>query len=129
MAKKKIIKKSAKKVKKVSKSKGVVKANIAKSITPIVPLGDRVLVRDLGNEEMYKTTASGIILPETAKDEGGKRGKVVAVGEGRFEHGVRIPLSVEVGQTVLYSWGDKISVSGEEYIIVRESEIIAIINS
>lgn len=126
MAKKKIVKKSVKKAKKVNQSKSVV---APKKTTPIIPLGDRVLVCELGTEEIYKTTASGIILPETVKDEGGKRGKVVAVGDGRIEHGVRIPLSVEVGQTVLYSWGDKISVGGEEYIIVRESEIIAVLNS
>lgn len=117
-------KKSGKKV--VSHTKNAT----AKHVTsPITPLNDRVLLKELSDLETVRTTASGFILPESAdKDMGGKRGKVVAVGSGRYEHGSHVPVVVSVGDTVLYQWGDKISLNGEEYIIVRESEIIAILN-
>ncbi len=95
---------------------------------PISLLGDRVLIKELGSEEMFKTSASGIIIPDSQKDEGGKRGKVISVGQGKYDDGVLIPVTVEVGQTVLYTWGDSIKVGGEDYVIVRESEIIAILN-
>lgn len=129
MAKKKNISKK-KAVKKVTSSKKTtLKVGAHKQFAPITPLSDRVLIKELGDEEIFKTSASGIIIPDSGKDEGGKRGKVIAIGEGKFDDGVRTPLSVQIGQIVLYSWGDKIKVSGEEYVIVRESEIIAILNS
>ncbi len=93
----------------------------------IKPLADRVLIQEhlVGGEEK---TSSGIILPSGAdKNKDGKRGTVVAVGPGRIEDGALIELSVEVGDTVVFQWGDKIGVDGEEYYIVRESEILAII--
>lgn len=122
--KKAVRKAAAKKVKKVATTH-----TIRKGDGPLLPLGDRVLLQDLGEMEVERTTASGIIIPEsTDKDTGGKRGKVVAVGNGRIEHGERIPLSVSVGDTVLYQWGDKIKIGSDEYIIVRESEIIALFN-
>jgi chaperonin GroES len=128
-AKKNVDKKSGKKVALTSAS---TTAHGAKTITtPITPLNDRVLLQELPEIATTRTTASGFIVPDDAsKDTGGKRGKVVAVGNGRYEHGAHIPVSVSVGDTVLYQWGgDKISLNGEEYIIVRESEIIAILNS
>lgn len=126
MAKKKTVKqKSAKK----SVKKSAPKMSKAETGVPIQPLHDRVLIKELGEEEMFKTSASGIIIPDSGKDEGGKRGKVIAVGEGKVDDGVRVPVSVKIGQIVLYSWGDKIKVDGEEYVIVRESEIIAVLNS
>lgn len=126
MAKKKTVKqKSAKK----SVKKSAPKMNKAEIRVPIQPLHDRVLIKELGEEEMFKTSASGIIIPDSGKDEGGKRGKVIAVGEGKVDDGARVPVSVKIGQIVLYSWGDKIKVDGEEYVIVRESEIIAVLNS
>lgn len=92
----------------------------------IKPLGDRVLLREV--EEKHTKTESGIFIPESADmDKGAKRGEVVAVGEGRWEDGNRVPVSVKVGDEVLYSWGDKIEVGGEKFILVRESEISAII--
>lgn len=93
----------------------------------IKPLQDRVLIKeDLESKE--KKTSAGIIIPLTASEgKEGKRGFVVAVGPGRTEEGKLIPLSVKVGDKVLFQWGDKISVEGEEYYIVRESEILAVI--
>ncbi len=93
----------------------------------IEPLQDRVLIReDEGNKE--KKTSSGIIIPITVnEDKGSKRGEVVAVGKGRFEDGKVIPIAVKVGETVLFQWGDKVKIGDEEYYLVKESEVLAII--
>lgn len=94
----------------------------------ITPLGDRVLLKAIEEKETERKTDSGIFIPDSVKeDKGAKRGKVVAVGAGRYDDGVLIPVSVNVGDTVLYSWGDTLVVDGEEFIVVRESEISAII--
>lgn len=92
----------------------------------IQPLADRVLIRE---EDVVQTkTDSGIYIPEGVKeDRGSKRGKVIAVGKGRYDDGKLIPLSISIGDTVLFQWGDKIILDGEEYYLVREPEVIAII--
>jgi len=96
--------------------------------SPVRPLSDRVLIQEITDKE--SVTAGGIIIPDTVDtDKGSKRGKVVAVGKGRFDDGKLVPVEVSVGDTVLFQWGDKIKVSGSEYFIVRESEIIAVINT
>ncbi|MDP3962481.1 MAG: co-chaperone GroES [bacterium] len=93
----------------------------------VKPLADRVLIKE-DSESKEEKTASGIIIPVSAQeDKGGKRGKVVAVGEGRTEEGRLLPVSVRVGDIVLFQWGDKIKVDNEEYYIVKESEILAVI--
>ena len=98
--------------------------DISKKVRPLM---DRVLIEE-DTDSKEKKTSSGIIIPSTVnEDKGGKRGKIVAVGAGRVEDGKVIPLSVKVGETVLFQWGDKIKVEEEEYFIVRESEILAII--
>lgn len=92
----------------------------------IRPLGDRVLVRELkaGGEK----SISGIIIPETvSEDRGAKKGEVVAVGPGKYEDGKVIPMSVKVGDKVLFQWGDKLTIDGEEYEMIPESGILAII--
>ncbi len=103
------------------------KTNKAPVITSnISPLGDRVLLKPI--EEKVMKTESGIYLPENLKDENqGKYGEVVAIGPGRFDDGELIPMQVKVGQKVLYSWGDTIKHDDEEFILVREGEILAII--
>ncbi len=121
---------------KTSKKKTVKKIIVKKvSKTPISkipdfkvrPLGDRVLIKE-DTESKEQTTASGIIIPISAQeDKGGKRGKVVAIGTGKTEDGKIIPLTVKVGDKVLFQWGDKIQVDNEEYYIVKESEILAVI--
>lgn len=118
------MKKTTKKTQKnMKKSKEVV----APSSAPIQPLQDRILVKEASSVE-ETMTKSGIIIPAGAEeDKGSKKGTVVAVGSGRYEHGVRIPVSVKAGDTVLFQWGDKIRVNDEEFYIVRESEILAII--
>lgn len=87
----------------------------------IKPLADRVLVEPAPAEEK---TASGIIIPDTAKEKP-QRGSVVAVGEGKKDE----PLTVKVGDTVLYGKyaGTEISIDGRDYLILRESDIFAII--
>ncbi|MBX6352583.1 MAG: co-chaperone GroES [Thermoflavifilum sp.] len=89
------------------------------------PLADRVVVRPLEREEK---TASGIFLPDTAKEKP-QEGEVVAVGPGRVEDGKRIELEVKVGDRVVYSKyaGTEVKVGDEELLILRESDILAII--
>lgn len=95
----------------------------------IKPLQDRILIKEDG-ESKEKKTSSGIIIPITVnEDKGSKRGEVVAVGQGRTEDGKIIPVGVKVGEKVLFQWGDKIKIGEEEYYIVRESEVLAIIRS
>ncbi len=93
----------------------------------IQPLGDRILIKE--NTDMKeKKTASGIIIPITVNDDkGSKAGKIVAVGAGRYEEGKLVPVSVKVGDEVLFQWGDKVTIDGEEYYIVKESELLAVI--
>jgi chaperonin GroES len=93
----------------------------------IKPLADRVLVRRL--EEDLQKTAGGIIVPDTAKEKP-QRGKVVAVGPGEMtEEGKRKPMDVKVGNEVLFGkWsGSEISIDGEEYLFMKESDILAIL--
>ncbi len=93
----------------------------------IKPLHDRVLIKE-DTDSKEKKTSGGIIIPITVnEDKGSKRGEVVAVGAGKTEDGKLVKPSVAVGDTVLFQWGDKVKVGDEEYYIVRESEILAII--
>jgi chaperonin GroES len=95
----------------------------------IRPLGDRVLVKPEKDNE--KKTASGIIIPDTAQKEKPERGRVVAVGDGhRTEKGEILPLRVKVGDSVVFSkYGfDEIKIDDEEYYIISESNILAIIS-
>jgi chaperonin GroES len=88
------------------------------------PLGDRLIVRAIEEEEK---TASGIVLPETAKEKP-QRGEVLAVGDGaRDDSGERIPLDVATGDTVLYSkyGGTEVKVDGEDLLVLRESDVLA----
>jgi len=90
------------------------------------PIGDRVVVRPKSAEEMTK---SGIILPDTAKERP-QEGEVMAVGTGRItDDGTVVPLAVKVGDTVLFSkyGGTEIKIGGEEYIILREDDILAVL--
>jgi len=93
----------------------------------IKPLHDRVVVERL--EESEQKTAGGIIIPDTAKEKP-MRGKVIAVGDGAFnDKGDRNKLDVKVGDEVLFGKysGNDIKIDGVEYLIVRESEVLAII--
>jgi chaperonin GroES len=88
------------------------------------PLGDRLIVKPIEEEE---TTASGIVLPDTAKEKP-QRGKVLAVGDGKFgDDNERVPIDVSEGDEVLYSkyGGTEITVDGEELLVLRESDVLA----
>ncbi|MBM3400058.1 MAG: co-chaperone GroES [Bacteroidetes bacterium] len=87
----------------------------------VKPLADRVLVEPLAAEQK---TAGGIIIPDTAKEKP-QKGTVVAVGEGKKDE----PMTVKVGDAVLYGKyaGTEINVKGKDYLIMRESDIFAII--
>lgn len=104
---------------------------VSKNITGVVPMSDRVLVRPFTEEELNNnTTHYGIILPEAVKEEKSSQGKVLAVGEGRFDGGQLIPMRVKVGDTVIFSkYGyDEIKHNGEDLYLLKEDQILAIIN-
>lgn len=86
------------------------------------PLGDRVLVQA---DEAEEKTSSGIIIPDTAKEKP-QQGTVIAVGAGKVENGNKIDMSVKKGDKVLYGKyaGTEITLDGEEYLIMRESDIL-----
>ena len=88
------------------------------------PLGDRLIVQAIEEEE---TTASGIVLPDTAKEKP-QRGKVLAVGDGAIgDDGERTPVDVAEGDEVLYSkyGGTEITVDGDDLLVLRESDVLA----
>ncbi|OIO32389.1 MAG: co-chaperone GroES [Candidatus Yonathbacteria bacterium CG_4_10_14_3_um_filter_47_65] len=104
-------------------------ANVATKKKKIMPLHDRVLVKPISADDAKKT-ASGIIIPETVNKEKPEQGKVIAVGDGKInDDGKVLPLSVHVGDVVVFSkYGpDEIKVDGEEYYIIREDSILAVI--
>ena len=90
------------------------------------PLHDRVLVRRI---EQQEKTAGGIIIPDTAKEKP-QQGKVIAVGKGRIEKDGKVtPLDVKAGDTVLFGKyaGQEIKLDGKEFLIVREEEVLGVI--
>lgn len=89
----------------------------------LTPLGDRIIAEVLEEEQ---TTASGIVLPDSAKEKP-QRGKVLAVGPGRYENGNLVPLDLAVGDEIVFSkyGGTEIKVGTDEYLILRESDILA----
>ncbi|MGI5998397.1 MAG: co-chaperone GroES [Lutispora sp.] len=91
----------------------------------IKPLGDRVVIKVLENEE---TTKSGIVLPGTAKEKP-MQGEVLAVGSGELVDGKKIPLELKVGDRVIYSKyaGTEVKIDGEEYLILRQNDVLAIV--
>ena len=92
----------------------------------VQPLADRLLVKRIEEEE---TKRGGIIIPDTAKEKP-QEGEVVAVGPGRMtEDGKRIPLDVKAGDLILFGKysGQEIKLDGEEYLIMREDEVLAVL--
>ena len=97
-----------------------------KTAVNVQPLADRVVVSPLEEEEQMR---GGLYIPDTAKEKP-QSGEIGAVGPGKLsEEGVRIDPDVEVGQTVLYGKysGTEVTVEGEEYLILRESDILAVL--
>ena len=92
----------------------------------LTPLGDRVVVRPLDNEQ---TTKSGIVLPDTAKEKP-QQGEVLAAGAGRVkDDGERVPMDVKVGDKVLFAKyaGTEFKLDGEELLILSEKDILAVV--
>ncbi len=101
------------------------KQNISKN--KIVPLGDRVLIKPLSDEK--NKSKHGIIIPDTVNKEKPEQGKVIAVGEGEYKDGKLIAIRVKPGDVVVFSrFGyDEIKVDGQEYFILRQENILAIL--
>lgn len=89
------------------------------------PLGDNVVVKQADAEQ---TTKSGFIIPDTAQEKP-QKGTVIAVGEGRFEEGARVPVDVKVGDVVIYGkyGGTDVKIDDVEYKILRATDIYAIV--
>jgi chaperonin GroES len=91
------------------------------------PLGDRIVVKVLNQEE---TTKGGIVLPDTAKEKP-QEGEVVAVGSGKvLDNGQKLPLEVKTGDKVLFSkyGGTEVKVEGDEFLILSERDVLAILD-
>ena len=118
-----------KKKQKARKAKKVVTQKTLIPKGPLSPLGDRVIVKPLSPNEMGTTTASGIIIPDNAKEKP-EQGTVIAVGPGKFENGSRVPVGVSVGDRVMFSkYGfDEIKVKGITYYVIAEASVLAVIN-
>jgi chaperonin GroES len=100
---------------------------MAKTDIGVRPLHDRILVRRLPEETK---TAGGIIIPDTAKEKPSK-GQIMATGKGRItEDGKTLPLEVKVGDEVLFGkWsGSELKINGEEYLMMKEEDILGIMN-
>ena len=95
----------------------------AKSKTKLVPLGDRIVIKPVVQEEVL---ASGIVIPDTAKEKP-QQGEVVAAGAGRLdENGKRVPMEVKVGDRILYAkyTGQEVKIEQEEYIVLSEKDVL-----
>ena len=92
----------------------------------IKPLEDRIVVQVLESEQ---TTASGIVIPDTAKEKP-QEGKVLAVGPGRFEDGQRSPMDVKEGDTVIFSkyGGTEVKFGADEYLILSARDVLAVVD-
>ncbi len=128
---KKTVKKGATKSAGKKSKKSAPKRTSPVSKAPVAPLADRVLVQRMDVPD--KKSAAGIILPDSAQKEKSKLGLVLAVGPGRFgDEGDLIPMSVQVGDKVVFNagWDNEVSMGDDdtEHFLVRESEILAIIN-
>lgn len=95
----------------------------------ITPMGDRVLIKPEEKDGGEKKSAAGIIIPVGDTTDKVDRGTVIAVGDGRIDSaGNLVPMKVKEGNKVLFQWGDKVTIDGEDYFIVSESSILAVMN-
>jgi chaperonin GroES len=92
----------------------------------VAPLADRVVVKAMEESESMR---GGLYIPDTAKEKP-QQGEIMAVGPGRFEKDKRVPMDVKVGDKVLYGKysGTEVTLDGEQYLILRESDVLAVIN-
>ena len=96
------------------------------SSTKVNPLADRVVVRALEETEQMR---GGLYIPDTAKEKP-QQGEIIAVGPGKYEDGKLVPMGVKVGDKVLYGKysGTEVTIDSENYLILRESDVLAVIN-
>jgi chaperonin GroES len=101
-------------------------ATKTQSSTKVAPLADRVVVRALEDTEQMR---GGLFIPDTAKEKP-QQGEIIAVGPGRYEKNVRVPMEVKTGDRVLYGKysGSEVTIDNEQYLILRESDVLAVIN-
>ena len=94
--------------------------------TKVAPLADRVVIRALEDTEKMR---GGLFIPDTAKEKP-QQGEIIAVGPGRYEKNVRVPMEVKVGDKVLYGKysGTEVTIDTEQYLILRESDVLAVVN-
>ncbi|MDQ3674258.1 MAG: co-chaperone GroES [Gemmatimonadota bacterium] len=94
--------------------------------TKVAPLSDRVVVRALEDTEQMR---GGLFIPDTAKEKP-QQGEIIAVGPGRYEKNVRVPMELKTGDRVLYGKysGSEVTIDNEQYLILRESDVLAVIN-
>ncbi len=92
----------------------------------VAPLADRVVVKAMEETEQMR---GGLYIPDTAKEKP-QQGEIIAIGPGRYEDGKLIPMGVKVGDKVLYGKysGTEVTIEGENYLILRESDVLAVIN-
>jgi chaperonin GroES len=98
-------------------------ATATKSKTKLIPLGDRLVIKPVVQEEVL---ASGLVIPDTAKEKP-QQGQVIAAGPGRIDdNGKRIPLDVKAGERVLYAKysGQEIKIDQQEYIVLSERDVL-----
>ncbi len=92
----------------------------------VAPLADRVVIKATEEAEQMR---GGLYIPDTAKEKP-QQGEIISVGPGRYEDGKIVPMSVKVGDKVLYGKysGTEVTIDGENYLILRESDVLAIVN-
>ena len=96
------------------------------SASKVVPLADRVVIKPMEETEQMR---GGLYIPDTAKEKP-QQGEVLAVGPGRYDEGKRVPLEVKIGDKILYGKysGTEVTIDNEPVLILRESDILAVIN-
>ena len=94
--------------------------------TKVAPLADSVVIKALEDTEQMR---GGLFIPDTAKEKP-QQGEIIAVGPGRFEKNVRVPMELKVGDKVLYGKysGTEVTIDTEQYLILRESDVLAVVN-
>ena len=92
----------------------------------VSPLADRVVIKAMEESEQMR---GGLYIPDTAKEKP-QQGEIIAVGPGKYEDGKLVPMGVKVGDKVLYGKysGTEVTLDGEQYLILRESDVLAVIN-
>jgi chaperonin GroES len=97
-----------------------------KTSTKVTPLSDRVVVRAMEETEQMR---GGLFIPDTAKEKP-QQGEIVAVGPGKYEDGKLVPMTVKVGDKVLYGKysGTEVTLDDEQFLILRESDVLAIVS-